>query len=161
MNRAEDRSFAVLRIVFGFVWFVDASFKWNPAFLNNFADYVSGGAQGQPAFVQAWIHLWAQGVSVNPYFFAVLVAICETALALSLLFGVLTELGIVGGIALTFVIWTTAEGFGGPYVAGSTDIGTAIIYILVFVALWLGRCWRYYSIDPYLRKRLPFLYWRW
>ena len=111
--------------------------------------------------VQAWIDLWVKGVSIDPYFFAVLVAICETALALSLLFGLFTELGIVGGIALTFVIWTTAEGFGGPYVAGSTDIGTAVIYILVFVALWLGRCWRCYSFDPYLRKRLPFMYWRW
>ncbi len=161
MNKAEDRSFAVLRIVFGFVWFIDASFKWSPAFLNNFTNYVLNGAQNQPALVQAWVNLWVNGVSVDPYFFAIVVAVAETALAISLLFGFLTELGIVGGIAFTFVIWTTAEGFGGPYVPGSTDIGTAIIYLLVFVALWLGRCWRYYSIDPYIRKRLPFLYWRW
>ena len=161
MNKAEDKSFAVLRIIFGFVWLIDASFKWNPAFLDNFTSYLTGGAQGQPALVQAWIDLWVRGVSVDPYFFAIVVAVAETALAVSLLFGIFTELGIVCGIALTFVIWTTAEGFGGPYVAGSTDIGTAVIYIIVFVALWLGRCWRYYSIDPYIRKRLPFLYWRW
>jgi thiosulfate dehydrogenase [quinone] large subunit len=161
MNKVEDRSFALLRIIFGIVWLIDASFKWSPAFIDNFTSYLENGAQGQPAIVQAWIDLWVKGVSVDPYFFAIVVAVAETALAISLLFGIFTELGIVGGIALTFVIWTTAEGFGGPYVAGSTDIGTAVIYILVFVALWLGRCWRYYSIDPYLRKKVPFLYWRW
>lgn len=161
MNKAEDRSFAVLRIVFGAVWLIDASFKWNSAFINNFTDYITQGAQGQPALVQAWIQYWVKGVSVDPHFFAILVAVAETALAVSLLFGLLTEIGIVGGIALSLVIWSTAEGFGGPYVAGSTDIGAAVIYIIVFVALWLGRCWRYYSIDPYIRKRIPFLYWRW
>lgn len=161
MNKAEDQSFAVLRIVFGFVWIIDAAFKWNPVFINNFTDYLTEGAQNQPALVQAWVNFWVKGVSVDPHFFAIVVAVAETALAISLLFGLFTELGIVGGIALTFVIWSTAEGFGGPYIAGSTDIGAAIIYIIVFVALWLGRCWRYYSLDPYIRRRLPFLYWRW
>jgi uncharacterized membrane protein YphA (DoxX/SURF4 family) len=161
MNKAEDKSFAVLRIMFGIIWLVDASFKWSPAFLNNFTDYVTEGAQNQPALVQSWIHLWVNGVSVDPHFFAVLVAVAETAIALGLLFGIFTEIAIAGGIAMTLVIWSTAEGFGGPYVAGSTDIGAAIIYAIVFVALWLGRCWRYYSLDPYLKGRFPFLYWRW
>lgn len=161
MNKAEDQSFAVLRIIFGVVWLIDAAFKWNPAFINNFTDYLTEGAHNQPALVQAWVNLWVKGVNVDPHFFAIVVAVAETALAISLLFGLFTELGIVGGIALTFVIWSTAEGFGGPYVAGSTDIGAAVIYIIVFVALWLGRCWRYYSLDPYVRKWLPLLYWRW
>ncbi|MBU6323835.1 DoxX family membrane protein, partial [Patescibacteria group bacterium] len=107
MNEAEDRSFAVLRIVFGLVWLIDASFKWNPAFLNNFTAYLTEGAQGQSALVQAWIHLWMNGVSVNPYVFAVIVAIAETAIALGLIFGLFTELAIAGGIAMTLVIWST------------------------------------------------------
>ena len=161
MNGAEDRSFAVLRIVFGLVWLIDASFKWNPAFLNNFTDYLIEGAQGQSALVQAWIHLWMNGVSVNPFVFAVIVAVAETAIALGLIFGLFTELAIAGGIAMTLVIWSTAEGFGGPYLSGSTDIGAAIIYAIVFVALWLGRSWRYFSLDSVLKKKLRFLYWRW
>ena len=161
MNKAEDRSFAILRIIFGLVWLIDASFKWSPEFINNFTDYLTQGAQGQPALVQAWVDLWVRSVSVDPHLFAIIVAVAETALAISLLFGIFTELAIFGGIALCFVIWSTAEGLGGPYVAGSTDIGAAIIYIIVFVALWLGRCWRYYSLDPYIRERARFLYWRW
>ncbi len=161
MNKIEDQSFAVLRIVFGVVWLIDASFKWNPAFLNNFTDYLVQGAQGQSVLVQAWIHLWMNGVSINPYVFAIIVAIAETAIALGLIFGLFTEIAIAGGIAMTLVIWSTAEGFGGPYMSGSTDIGAAIIYAIVFVALWLGRSWRYYSVDATLRKKLPFLYLRW
>ncbi len=161
MNKAEDKSFAILRITFGLIWLIDASFKWSPTFINNFTDYLTQGAQGQPALVQAWIDLWVRGVSVDPHFFAIIVAISETAIAIGLLFGLLTEVAIAGGIAMTLVIWSTAEGFGGPYVAGSTDIGAAIIYVIVFIALWLGRSWRYYSIDSVLKKKMPFLYWRW
>ena len=161
MNTSQDKSFAVLRVIFGGVWLIDASFKWSPAFINSFTDYLNQGAEGQPALVQAWINLWVHTVGVNPQFFAVIVALGETAIAIGLLFGFFTEVAIAGGIALSFVIWSTAEGFGGPYVAGSTDIGAAIIYIIVFIALWLGRSWRRYSLDSSLHKKFPFLYWRW
>ncbi len=162
MGTTEDKSFAILRIIFGGVWLIDAWFKWSPSFINNFTDYLTQGAQGQPALVQAWINLWVKGVSIDPHLFAIIVAISETAIAIGLLFGLFTEIAILGGIAMTLVIWSTAEGFGGPYVAGSTDIGAAIIYAIVFVALWLGRCWRYYSFDSILRKKMPLLHWwRW
>lgn len=148
----EYTSFALLRIAFGIVWAIDALFKWNPAFINNFTTYLTNGAQGQSALVQAWINLWVRGVSVNPHFFAIVVALCETAIAVGLIFGFLTRIAIIGGIAMTLVIWSTAEGFGGPYVAGSTDIGAAIIYALLFFALWAGKCWERYSIDAVLKQ---------
>ena len=37
---------------------------------------------------------------------------------------------------MSILIWAVGEGFGGPYTSGATDIGTAIIYALVFAALW-------------------------
>ena len=36
---------------------------------------------------------------------------------------------------LTLAIWSIDEGFSGPYGPGSTDIGAAIIYVFVFLAL--------------------------
>jgi hypothetical protein len=30
------------------------------------------------------------------------------------------------------LVWSTAEGFGGPYTSGASDIGTAVVYALVF-----------------------------
>ena len=153
MRIAEDKAFAILRIAFGVVWAIDAYFKWQPAFISDFVSYLTDGAQGQSAAIQGWINLWVHGVSVDPHLFAIMVALAETAIALGLLFGLLTKVAIAGGTLMALVIWSTAEGFGGPYVAGSTDIGTAIIYAIVFVALWLGKCWRYMSIDAWLARR--------
>lgn len=161
MTTTEDKAFSLLRIAFGFIWLIDASFKWNPAFINNLTDYLAQGAQGEPALVQAWIHLWIVTVSIDPHFFAILVALAETSIALGLITGFLTRIALLGGMAMTLVIWSTAEGFGGPYAPGSTDIGAAIIYFLLLVALWLGRSWRYYSIDSFLRKKLSFTLGSW
>lgn len=139
--------------MFGGVWAIDAYFKWQPAFLNNFTDYLMQGAQGQPAAVQAWINLWIHGVSVNPHLFGIVVALAETAIAIGLMFGLFTKVAMAGGIAMVLVIWSTAEGFGGPYAAGSTDIGAAIIYAIVFIALWIGKSWRHFSVDAWLKDR--------
>jgi len=82
------------------------------------------------------------------------VALSELALALALIFGVFSNLAYLGGTILAFVIWSTAEGFGGPYVTGSTDIGAAIIYVFVFSLLYLTRAGQHYGIDRWLGKRL-------
>ena len=39
------------------------------------------------------------------------------------------------GALFSLTIWGTAEGFGGPYGATSTDIGAAVMYAVVFLAL--------------------------
>ncbi len=152
MKLPNIKSFAALRIAFGFVWLIDASFKWTPSFLNNFTSYLIAGAKGQPEVIHAWINFWINIVSVNPHAFAILVALVETSIAIGLIFGLFTKVAIAGGLTLAFVIWTTAEGLGGPYVQGSTDIGASIIYILVFISLWLGRSWQYGSLDSIIRK---------
>ncbi|MDE1970129.1 MAG: DoxX family protein [Patescibacteria group bacterium] len=146
------KKFAILRIVFGFIWAIDSFFKWQPDFFRNFIDYLASGAEEQSVLVQKWVHLWISIIGINPHFFAVFVALAETALALSLVFGIFTRLACYGGITLSFIIWSTAEGFGGPYKAGSTDIGTAVIYILVFAALLISKSWEEWSMDKYLFK---------
>lgn len=148
----ETKKFAALRIVFGFVWIIDAYFKWRPDFFANFASYLSGNLDNQSQLVKSWINLWIHIVGVNPQFFAFIVAISETAIALALIFGVASRITTWVGIAMSLVIWSTAEGFGGPYSAGSTDIGAAIIYVLVFLALWFGHAWE----DLSLKKTVTF-----
>ena len=146
------KKFAILRIIFGAVWAVDVFSKWQPYFFANFTSYLTNGAEGQPLLVQRWINLWINIVGINPHLFALFVAITETAIALGLIMGIFTPLVCYGGILFSSVIWSTAEGFGGPYTVGSTDIGTAIIYALVFAALLIGQCWKVWSIDA-LRKK--------
>lgn len=41
----------------------------------------------------------------------------------------------LSGVLLSLLIYTIDEGIGGPYGPGSTDIGAAIIYVFVYVAL--------------------------
>ncbi len=144
----------MLRIVFGLVWAIDAYFKWQPDFVGKFMDYLTDASQGQAPAVQGWINFWMNIIHVNPQFFAYLVAAGETAVAIGLIFGLLSNLTSVVGILLSLVIWSTAEGFGGPYVAGSTDIGSAIIYVLVFVGLFLSSAGLYLGLDRRLTPSL-------
>lgn len=147
----QKQKFAILRIVFGLVWAMDAYFKWQPQFFNNFTDYLTGSLQNQPVLIHYWINFWIRVVGVNPHLFAILAAIVESLIALDLLIGFVGSLTMYGGILFSFVIWSTAEGFGGPYQAGSTDIGAAVIYILMFAALLISRSWEEFSIYK-LRK---------
>src|SRR5215471_9869956 len=124
----------LLRILFGVVWGFDAWFKWQPDFVNNFATYVTGAQDGQPWPIHHWIQFWVNTIGIDPTLFAYAVAVGETAIAIALIIGAFTNLTALVGVLLSVVIWSTAEGFGGPYNAGSTDIGAAIIYPLVFAA---------------------------
>jgi thiosulfate dehydrogenase (quinone) large subunit len=153
------RAAGVVRVLFGIVWAIDAQFKWRPDFLNNFVTYLTGAQQGQPEAVRWWINLWINVVNIDPVVFAHVIALSETLLAIALIFGLFSDLAYLGGILLCLVIWSTAEGLGGPYVAGSTDIGTAIIYVFVFVLLFISRAGLYFGLDAFLGRLLGKLSW--
>jgi thiosulfate dehydrogenase (quinone) large subunit len=148
------KGIGVLRIVFGLVWAVDAWFKWQPDFINKFADNLSGAQDGQPWLIHHWIGFWISTVGIDPHVFAHLVAVGETAIAVGLLLGIFSNLNYVVGILLSLIIWTTAEGFGGPYSASSTDIGAAVIYPLVFAGLYLSSAGLYLGLDGKLSPLL-------
>jgi thiosulfate dehydrogenase (quinone) large subunit len=151
-NRANQ--IAVVRILFGVVWLIDAQFKWRPAFIEGLATYLAGALPGQPVPVQSWIHFWMQVVKIDPTLFAYFVASAETALAFALIFGVLSNLAYLGGSVLSLMIWSTAEGFGGLYIVGATDIGAAIIYVFVFALLYLSRAGLHVGFDQKLAGML-------
>ena len=141
---------AAVRIAFGCVWAIDAWFKWQPGFADNFTRYLTRAPDGQPPAVVTWINFWIHVASVNPHFFAFFVAGGETTIALGLLFGALSDLTCLVGILLSLCIWSTAQGFSGPYAPGSTDIGVLIIYVLVFTGLFLGNAGLTFGVDRYL-----------
>jgi thiosulfate dehydrogenase (quinone) large subunit len=154
-ERWKQRSIAALRILFGLIWVVAAWLKWAPDFQNSFASQVSGAESGQPGIVQGWITFWANIINTNPLLFARLEGGLETAIAIFLIFGVLSNLTYFLGILLSLGIWSIAEGFGGPYVSGqSTDVGTALPYAVIFAVLLVVSAGRYYSVDHWLTRRL-------
>ena len=156
MQNSKRRSLAIAftRISFGLVWAIDAWFKWQPAFQNNFVSYLQETYDGQPALIQAWLSIWIKLVSTNPHLFATIVALGETGIAVGLLLGVFSNLVYAGGISLALVIWAVPEGFGGPYTAGATDIGAGIIYIFGFLGLFLLSAGQHYGLDKVIRAKL-------
>lgn len=144
-----------VRIAFGVVWAVNAFLKWQPAFASQYIGMVTDAEDGQPGPVKAWISFWANILSTQPHVFAYLLAVAETVLAVAFLLGVFTNVFCVLGSVLSLLIWSTAEGFGGPYqLGGSTDPGASIIYVLVFAALLAGAAGGHLGLDAKVRPWL-------
>jgi nitrite reductase (NO-forming) len=98
-------------------------------------DMVQQASQGQPAWLQPWFSFWISMISSNPVLILNGMRVWELTLAFTLLLGFMRKLSYLSGVLLSLIIWTVAEGFGGPYGPGSTDIGAAILYPFVFFAL--------------------------
>jgi uncharacterized membrane protein YphA (DoxX/SURF4 family) len=152
---------SAVRIVFGLVWLADASLKWLPGFRTSFSDMIRAADSGQPAWLHGWFTFWTNLMAPRASLFAYMVAVIETGIALALIFGFARKLTYLLAIAFTLMIWATAEGFGGPYTSGSSDVGTAIIYAVVFAALLVieaGSDPDRYTADAWLEQRWP--WWR-
>jgi hypothetical protein len=80
------------------VWAVDAWFKWQPDSVHNFSSYLSDSLDDQPDWVQGWINFWINIVKMDPQVFEHLVALGETAVAISLIFGLFSNLTYLEGI---------------------------------------------------------------
>jgi nitrite reductase (NO-forming) len=95
-------------------------------------------AQGQPGWLRPWFDMWTGLPHGMTTAMAYGTALAETGIALALLVGFARKSLYLFGAVYSLLIWATAEGFGGPYQQGSTDIGTGIIYTFVFVALLIA-----------------------
>lgn len=151
-----------LRIGFGVIWLVDALLKWLPGFRAGYMGSIMDQGVGNPGWSRPWFDFWTSLQHPYATFFAYMVAVLETLIALALLAGFARKITYIGAIVLSALIWATVEGFGGPYAAGSADIGTAVIYVLVFAALL---AFAYYqgpapfSVDRWLEKRISWWHW--
>src|SRR5215469_17893708 len=151
-----------LRIGFGIIWLIDAVLKWLPGFKDSYMSTIMGIKAGQPGWLQPWFQFWISLQHPAATFFWALVATCETLIALALIFGFARKLTYCAAIVFSLLIWSTAEGFGGPYTSGASDIGTAVIYAVVFAGLlalsyYAGPA--RYSADYYLEKKISW-WWR-
>jgi nitrite reductase (NO-forming) len=151
-----------LRVGFGLIWFVDAWLKWLPGFRASYMDTIMGQADGQPGWLKPWFNFWINVQHPAPMAFAYSVAVIETLIALALIFGFARKFTYLAAIVFSLLIWSTAEAFGGPYTAGAADIGTAVIYALVFTALLSFSYYQgpaRYSLDAWLERRISWWHW--
>jgi uncharacterized membrane protein YphA (DoxX/SURF4 family) len=151
------RTAAVLRIVLGMVWAVNASFKWLPDFVSGheLAHQFGIHAQIKTPVVAQWIALWQHTSSADPSAFAITTAVIESLIALALLTGTLTNVAFIGSAVYSFGVWSAAEAFGLPWNApGITDVGPSVAYIFAALALYCAAAGSVWSVDRVLRPRL-------
>jgi uncharacterized membrane protein YphA (DoxX/SURF4 family) len=154
MSNWRSKMIAFTRIAFGLVWSINAYFKWQPAFANNFVSYLQETFSGQPPMMQSWLTFWINLVNIDPHLFARIIAMSETGIAIGLLLGLFSNLDYAAGALLALVIWAVPEGMGGPYTAGATDIGAGIIYVFGFLGLFLLSAGQHYGLDKVIRPKL-------
>ena len=151
-----------LRIGFGVIWLIDAVLKWLPGFRVGYMDTIMGIRDGQPSGLRWWFDFWINLQHPAVTFFWALVAASETLIALALITGFARKVTYIAAIVFSLMIWSTAEGFGGPYTSGASDIGTGVIYAVVFaglLALSYYAAPARYSADYYLEQRISW-WWR-
>lgn len=151
-----------LRISFGVIWLIDAVLKWLPGFRSNYVPMIKMAAQGQPGWLHPWFSFWDGLQDPHGAFFAYFAAVIETLIALALITGFARKFTYVSAAVFSLLIWSIAEGFGGPYTSGATDIGTSIIYAVVFMALLALSYYAgpsRYSVDYHLEKKISW-WWR-
>lgn len=150
------------RLLFGFLWAWDALFKLHPYFITHMVDFISAAESGQPVWIVAYLHLWIALIHhTSPLFFGIVSALAEVAIAWSLLSGKLLRIFLPFGFVFSLMIWSTAEGFGGPYGDGFTGMpgnmfGTAVIYALIFAYFIAIYRWSVRNNDAgHPRRRRP------
>ena len=126
-----------------------------PGFRSTYVSAITGVAKEQPGWLRWWSDFWVKLQTPRPNFFAYLVAGLETLVALAIIFGFARKLTYISSAVFGVVIWVVAEGFAGPYMTGSSDIGTAIIYAVVSMGL-LALCYyagtNRYRVDYYIER---------
>jgi nitrite reductase (NO-forming) len=145
-----------LRVAFGLIWVVNAALTWTNEFAVHYVGYLHNAAQGQSAWSAWWFSLWIAVVTPHAMLFVWATRIIETALALALVFGFARKTTYIAGALFSLLVWSTAEGFGGPYAVGATNMGAGIVYVLVFIALIVINSRSgpsLYSVDYYIEKR--------
>jgi uncharacterized membrane protein YphA (DoxX/SURF4 family) len=146
---------SAVRVAFGLIWAIDAWFKWQPEFQNNFMKIMQAGADSQPGWLGPWYQFWQTALQPYAHSLALLTAIIETVVALALIVGFARKPLYILGALWSLGIWALPEGFGNTSRAAYTDIGTSIIYVAVFAALWaIDSCTgpRRYSVDALIER---------
>jgi uncharacterized membrane protein YphA (DoxX/SURF4 family) len=146
------------RIVFGVIWLLDGFFKWRPGFHKDFVDSINHAGQGQPSWLHWFFRFTHDVITPHPHVWAYGVATLETLIGLALIFGFARKITYIVAFLTGLGIWAVAEGFGGPYNAGSTDIGAAVMYSVValgLLALNYEAGPSRFSVDHLIEQHIP------
>jgi nitrite reductase (NO-forming) len=158
--RNAGRLKTVFRVVIGVIWAIDGFFKFTSGYTGSFLGDVQNSQSGAPGWLNGWYSFWVTQATHNGTAIVYTVGVFETLLGIALILGFMRKIAYIGGVVLSLLIWAIPEGFGGPYGAGTgaTDIGTGIIYAMVFFGLIVINSTygpSRWSVDNLIERRFP------
>jgi uncharacterized membrane protein YphA (DoxX/SURF4 family) len=157
LTRRRLHGAATLRIIFGMIWSIDASFKFLPGFVHGqtLGKELGAAADVHTQVIHQWILLWHNVGTTNPAAFAIGTGVIESLIALCLLTGAFSNVAFIGSAVFSFGIWSAAEGFHLPWTKpGITDLGPSVAYIFASLLLFVACAGATWSVDGWLRPRL-------
>jgi len=125
----------VTRLILGLVFIADSMLKLIPDSAYLIKENVLTGAYGAWSFVYPWVAFWANFTANNINFFVTFAIVVEFLIGLFLILGLFKKFLYIAGAAYSIAIWLTISQFGGPYIAGTLDIGATPFYFLLFLLL--------------------------
>lgn len=125
----------VTRLILGLVFIADSMLKLIPDSAYLIKENVLTGAYGAWSFVYPWVAFWANFTANNINFFVTFAIVVEFLIGLFLILGLFKKFLYIAGAVYSIAIWLTISQFGGPYIAGTLDIGATPFYFLLFLLL--------------------------
>ena len=125
-----------LRMLFGSIWMADGLLRFLPGTYSQLSYWMVVMVEdSQPPWLAGWLSAWAGLIAGNPALWWYGFGLMELAIGLCLFTGFLRRPVYLLGLAVSIFLWTVPQAFGGPYGPGSTDMGTGILYAVIFLAL--------------------------
>lgn len=147
-----------LREIFGLIWLIDAYYKWQPSFPFQFSSLLKDASTNQLPILKTWYDFWITLSSSHLEFLTYSVALSESYFALALILGFAGKTTYVLGALFSLMVWSLGEGFGGLHEANPIDLGAAVMYSLMFLALFTLNYYSgssEFSLDALIEKRFP------
>lgn len=146
---------AIVRILFGALWGIDAALKWMPGFVQGqtLADELGKASSVTTPGEHQWLQLWSSVGLADPSLFAHAIAVVETVVAVLVIAGLFTRTALIAATLLALGIWTGAEGMHMPWFSpGQTDLGPSVGYVFAGLGLLFAGSARVWSVDALLRQ---------
>lgn len=148
-----------LRMLFGAIWIGDGLLRFLPGADPQLSYWLVIMAEdGQPTWLVGWLSAWANLIAGTPAFWWYGIGAIELSIGVCLVVGFLRRPAYLLGLALSLFLWTVPQALGGPYGPGSTDIGTGILYAVIFLAFLhldgVGKATGI-TVDAALERRWP------
>ncbi len=142
---------AGVRIVFGAILLVDGVLEFQTGTYQVFVSLLYSNASVSPDPLRAILVFAAGLIGHQPAVWNATLAATEITLGLGILLGVCTQVCLVACLPLFLGIWIFGQGMGLPFAAGTTDINSGPVYLLLALVLLLGHSWERWSLFEWIR----------